>query len=73
MLGSLAWVYLATEITVYSAEVNVVLGSGGCGRGPSAIPTVRHKHQHRQLLFKYVSNVTLNFTGPCGGRPALRC
>ena len=25
MLGLLAWVYLATEITVYSAEINVVL------------------------------------------------
>ena len=25
VLGLLAWVYLATEITVYSAEVNVVL------------------------------------------------
>jgi hypothetical protein len=25
VLGLLAWVYLATEITVYSAEINVVL------------------------------------------------
>ena len=25
MLGLLAWIYLATEVTVYSAELNVVL------------------------------------------------